>query len=307
MTAALPAPLTPAECDLRDFPRMMIDISRLRTSVFDSTLDDAAWRAGMNLWMSAFHSVPAGALEDDEGVLCKASGLNRDVKTWRKVRAAAMRGFVKCSDGRWYHETVAEFVLEAWLEKLAHRLSSGAGNAKRWGITFDPEPIKDAIASAAALLATLNPASKAIPKASRHMSRRDPGGIENLSQQEGENVPSGSQGTGTGTGKGQEEPNPNPPPTPDQKIISSFVVGRGKREGGGVTIEDPNERIARFQKTIAQALGKNGWTIVAAAADPTSPDYEQALQACKSAAQRIGKGWPRLWPAPQHSHAAGRA
>jgi uncharacterized protein YdaU (DUF1376 family) len=104
-----------------------------------------------------------------------------------------------------------------------------------------------------------------------------------------------------------DAPIPQPKPTPDQKNISSFVVGRGKRGGGGVTIEDPNERIARFQKTIAQALGKNGWTIVAAAADPTSPDYEQALQACKSAAQRIGKGWPRLWPAPQHSHAAGRA
>jgi uncharacterized protein YdaU (DUF1376 family) len=102
-------------------------------------------------------------------------------------------------------------------------------------------------------------------------------------------------------------PQPQPIPTPDQKNISSFVVGRGKRGGDSVTIEDPNERIARFQKTIAQALGKNGWTIVAAAADPTSPDYEQALQACKSAAQRIGKGWPRLWPAPQHSHAAGRA
>jgi hypothetical protein len=291
------APLTPADSDLRDFPRMMIDITRLRQSAFDSTTDDSAWRAGLNLWMSGFHSVPAASLDNDEAGLCKAAGLGRDIKTWRKIRDLAMRGWVLCADGRWYHETVAEFAIEAWLEKLAHRLSSGAGNAKRWGIAFDPEPIRLAISSASALLTALNPASKAIPKASRNISRCNPGGTDNQSRQDGETVPSGSQYKGTGNMKGEEEPS-SIPPTKKQDL-SSFVVGRAGKKAGGVTIEDPNERIARFQKTIAEAIGKEGWRIVAAAADPTSPDYDNALAVCKATATRLGKGWPRLWPAPQ--------
>ncbi len=98
--------------------------------------------------------------------------------------------------------------------------------------------------------------------------------------------------------------NTQPIPVQNQKEITSFVVGRGRAGKGDVTIEDPNDRLAIFQKKIAQELGKNGWTIVAAAADPTNPNYDQALQACKAAAQRLGKGWPRLWPTPQHRGAA---
>src|SRR4051794_28113345 len=108
MTDPLPDPLTPADCDLRDFSRMMLDIRRLRASGFDAIADDAAWRAGLNLWMSAFHDVPAASLEDNEAGLCKAAGLGRDLETWACVKADAMRGWVLCSDGRWYHGTLAE-------------------------------------------------------------------------------------------------------------------------------------------------------------------------------------------------------
>lgn len=198
-------PLTPPECDLRDFRSMMIDIPRLRGSEFDATPDDAAWRAGLNLWMTAFHSVPAAALDDNEGSLCKAAGLGRDLKTWRKVRVAAMRGFVLCTDGRWYHETVAEVALEAWLGKLAQQMSSGAGNAKRWGGSFDPDQIRASIRVSAALLSGLNPASKALQKASRYISGSDPGGNENLSRQDAQTVPSGSQVEGKGKGEEKEQ------------------------------------------------------------------------------------------------------
>lgn len=207
MTESLP-PLTPLECDLRDFPRMMIDITRLRASAFDATPDDAAWRAGVNLWFSGFHSIPAASLDNDDGALCKAAGLGRDLRTWRKVRAAAMRGWVLCSDGRWYHLTVAEVALEAWLEKLTQRLSSGAGNAKRWGAVFDPEPVKAQIGIAIGLLSALNPASKALPKASRH----HPTGTDFPSHQEQKSIPSGSQGEGNEKGRKVDSPGEPPPP-----------------------------------------------------------------------------------------------
>lgn len=208
------APLTPLNCNLQDFPRMMIDIPRLRGSEFDATLDDAAWRAGLNLWMTAWHQVPAASLPDDDANLAKHAGLGRDVKTWRKIRSTALRGWVKCNDGLLYHPVVAEMALEAWLEKLVQALSSGAGNQKRWGADFDPAPIEGEIERCADLLAALNPKSKALVKLARRKSRTPsephPDGKsqrgENASHRDAGNIPSGSQGTGTGKGIEESEP-----------------------------------------------------------------------------------------------------
>ena len=206
-------PMTPANCNLQDFPRMMIDIPRLRGSEFDAILDDGAWRAGLNLWLTSWHQVPAASLADDDAALAKAAGLGRDVRTWRKVKAEALRGWQLCSDGLLYHPVVAEMALEAWLEKLAQALSSGAGNAKRWGGVFDPAPIEAEIDQCAGMLAALNPKSKALAKAIRRKSRPtdtgNPDGTEKPSQRDTKTVPAGSQETGTG--KGIEERPPNPP------------------------------------------------------------------------------------------------
>jgi hypothetical protein len=86
---------------------------------------------------------------------------------------------VKCSDGMLYHEVVAEMALEGWLEKLTRRLSSGAGNAERWKIEFDPTPVRKEIAAAAFLLAGINAKSKWLTKQPVVMAMRDfrPDGI----------------------------------------------------------------------------------------------------------------------------------
>lgn len=172
----LPSPLVPPEVDLRDFPRMMIDITRLRGSDFDAQVDDRAWRAGVNLWFSCWHSVPAGSLTDAPAALAKAAGLGRDLRTWDEVADGALRGFVVCSDGRRYHTTVCEIALESWLEKLSQRISSGAGNNKRWGVAFDAETIERQIDRALDCLTALNPTSKSIPKARRRQSSRNTAG-----------------------------------------------------------------------------------------------------------------------------------
>lgn len=232
----LPPPLTPPDCDLRDFQRMMIDITRLRQSSFDSIIDDAAWRAGINLWFSAWHSVPAGSLADDDASLVKAAGLGRDLRQWHQIREVALRGFVACSDGRLYHRTVCEFALEAWIEKLKQRLISGAGNAKRWKSDFDPAPIERALIEAADLLSELSPQSKALAKVrglqSQRESRRDennippgsneaPGGMQAASREDRKLVPSGSLETGTGTGTGISDD--------DADASSPRVPARAKR------------------------------------------------------------------------------
>ena len=82
--------MTPVECDLRDFHRMPIDIPRLRQSSFDAVISSDAWRAGFNLWFAAWHSVPAGSLDDNEAALTKAAGLGRDIRTWREVAPDAL-------------------------------------------------------------------------------------------------------------------------------------------------------------------------------------------------------------------------
>lgn len=117
----LPAPITPVDCDLRDFPFMPLDITRLFNSEFHARASDAEWRAGLTLWLKSFHQVPAGSVPDDDVSLARLAELGRDVKAWKKVRATALHGWIKCSDGRFYHPVVAEKAAEAWTGKKSQR------------------------------------------------------------------------------------------------------------------------------------------------------------------------------------------
>ena len=138
LPAELPQPLVPAEVDLRDFGFMPLDIIRLFGSRFHAIASDAEWRAGVTLWAKSFHQVPAASLPDDDVELCRLAELGRDVKTWKRLRANAMHGWVLCSDGRWYHPVVSEKANEAWSRKRVARERSAKGNAKRWGYRDDP-------------------------------------------------------------------------------------------------------------------------------------------------------------------------
>lgn len=121
MTAAAPPPLVPAEVDLRDFGFMPLDVVRLRDAGISSKASGEEFRAAVLLWCAAWHQVPAGSLPDDEIELARFAGFGRVVREWRKVRDGALRSWVKCDDGRWYHPVVAEKALEAWDGKLFQR------------------------------------------------------------------------------------------------------------------------------------------------------------------------------------------
>jgi hypothetical protein len=152
-----PPPMTPPDCDLRDFSHMMLDITRLHQSDFDSIENDSAWRAGVNLWLSAFHSVPAGSLANSDASLAKAAGLGRDVRRWKRLRDDALRGFELCSDNRLYHRVVAATALDAWLGKLEQRRRSIAGGAKKHQRTPDTFEVDAQIRCAEELLGRLEP------------------------------------------------------------------------------------------------------------------------------------------------------
>lgn len=127
----LPDPLVPADVDLRGLPWMRLDIHRLLASELVALgTPEECWYALM-LWMRAWQQVPAASLPDDERVLAAFSGAGR---RWRKVRDMALRGFVRCSDGRLYHRVLAEQALLAWPERVKHRekRERDADRLRRW-------------------------------------------------------------------------------------------------------------------------------------------------------------------------------
>ena len=106
----LPEPLVPKEVDLRDFSKMPVKVNFLLNSdTWLLTSGDEA-EAAITLWCRAWHQVPAGSLPRDERLLARVSS---NEPNWRCIRDGAMRGFVPCSDGRYYHKAMVEIVMES--------------------------------------------------------------------------------------------------------------------------------------------------------------------------------------------------
>lgn len=114
----LPEPLVPAHVELKDFRYMPLLAQRLRDSKMVSSVSAEEFRSAVLLWAAAWHQTPAGSLPDDDGELAQLAGYGFMVKAWKKVRKGALRGYIKCSDGRLYHPVAAELVMEAWDTKL---------------------------------------------------------------------------------------------------------------------------------------------------------------------------------------------
>jgi hypothetical protein len=127
----LPDPPVPPDADLKDFPFTPIYRARLFGSSFHARATDAEWRAGVTLWLKSQDQVPAGSLPDDDIDLCRLAELGRDIKTWRKLKAGAMHGWNKHSDGRLYHQVIAEVVNEQLFGKLKRRWSTDCARARK--------------------------------------------------------------------------------------------------------------------------------------------------------------------------------
>lgn len=120
-----PDPLTPPDCDLRGLPFMPMDVVRLLDSDLFALSTGEEFKAALALWCKAWLQVPAASLPDDDRVLAHLSGAG---SRWKKLRPMALRGWVKCSDGRFYHPVVASKAADAWKHRLAQRERAN----KRW-------------------------------------------------------------------------------------------------------------------------------------------------------------------------------
>ena len=126
----LPDPPVPMDADLRHFPAMMIEVTRLLRSEFIMSASKAGIGAAFILWCSAWHEVPAGSLPKNERIRAKLALC--DWEEWKQVRDEAMNGYVLCSDQRYHHTTGAVFVLDAIKRSLVASEKGRKGAAARW-------------------------------------------------------------------------------------------------------------------------------------------------------------------------------
>lgn len=110
-------PLISEPIDLRNFPFMPLDVVRLRDSDLAAMSSAEGFRAAVLLWCASWHQVPASSLPTDDRILAKLAGFGRDIEKWADAKADALRGFIKCSDGRFYHPIIADKAIEAWGKK----------------------------------------------------------------------------------------------------------------------------------------------------------------------------------------------
>lgn len=101
--------------DVSDFPYMPLYIARLQRSKawLICKREPAMAFYSLNLWMRAWHEVPAGSIEDDDDILADAA--MADPKTWDKIKDKVLRGWER-RDGRLFHgfvTTIAETSFEA--------------------------------------------------------------------------------------------------------------------------------------------------------------------------------------------------
>ena len=126
-----PAPLTPADSDLRGYCFMPLDVVRLIDSDLFALSTGDEFKAAVALWCKAWLQVPAGSLPDDDRILAHLSSTG---PAWRKLKTAALRGWIRCSDGRLYHRTVAEKANEAWERRgeWMERQDNKSSRQRRW-------------------------------------------------------------------------------------------------------------------------------------------------------------------------------
>jgi uncharacterized protein YdaU (DUF1376 family) len=136
-------PLTPANCDLRDFAFMPLEIGRLRRSkawLFAKRQPELGFYM-MNLWTASWHELPAASMENDDDVLADAAMCPPE--RWSEVKAKVMHGWVLATDGRWYHPVVAEKARDSWAAKVSQRQRTANATAARRAKSSNVQTLDD--------------------------------------------------------------------------------------------------------------------------------------------------------------------
>jgi hypothetical protein len=257
-----PAPLVPAEVDLRGLPFMPLDVVRLLDSDLFALSNGDEFKAAVALWCKSWSQHPGGSLPDDDRVLAHLTSTG---PRWRKVKAMAMRGWVLCSDGRWYHPVVAEKAVEAWEHRQDYleEANNNAERQRRWrerqkALSTEIRelggvpPRKASLEAMEALLTEL--------RSNRY------GSVTSPSQSNDAAMPKTETGTETGTGTYLKPPptpafpvRPTAPPPPPDETQATLAgeAAKAMREAGvqAVNPSHPDLLDLLARGVTAQQLG----------------------------------------------------
>jgi hypothetical protein len=249
-----PAPLTPPDSDISDFGFMPLDVVRFRNSDLVAFEPAESILAALMLWGVAWHSTPAASLTDDDRSLAQAAGFGRAVKEWQQVREGALRGFIKCSDGRLYHPVVAEKANEAWKAKLRRLWATHCAAIRKRNERKD-DGQKDVTPSFEEWLVARDapPLSQAQPAVSRVTD------VKVTRDTPPKNAPRDREGTGKGQGQGESYSNNNRESAPQpaelrKRDVDPFDVMNitdGLARRAGVPHSQPTH-VARNLDTVRQ-------------------------------------------------------
>lgn len=116
--------------DVRCLPYMPLHIERLRRSkawLRCKRRPELAFYL-MNLWMRAWHEVPAGSIEADDDVLADAAMCSPD--EWERIKSDVLQGWEE-RDGRWHHHVVTELATDGLQKVEASRKRTEAARQAR--------------------------------------------------------------------------------------------------------------------------------------------------------------------------------
>jgi hypothetical protein len=226
-----PDPLVGADVDLKDFAFMPLDVVRLRDSDLAMRSTAEAFRAAVLLWCVSWHQSPPASLPDDDVSLAQWAGCGRDLKAWRRLREGALRGFVRCSDGRLYHPIVAEKARDAWDGKLRLRHRRECERIKK-----------------AAQRASTAPVYPTFDEWKQHLANTG-------TDQWVAPVPVVSPGTCDDCPEGQEDECPEGRPCAVPPLKGQGIGDRGQ---GNIEKQQPAQRAARFAEFWAAYPNRKG-------------------------------------------------
>lgn len=128
----IPDPLVSPDCDCTDLDGFMLNVEKLMASELVALASHEAVAAALFLWCRAWKQKPAASLPDDDKVI--ASFARLPLARFRKLKDHILRNFVKCSDGRLYHTTLAVEAMRAWQKKktFQDKREKDAERLRKW-------------------------------------------------------------------------------------------------------------------------------------------------------------------------------
>jgi Protein of unknown function (DUF1376) len=121
-------PLISAEIDVSGLPSFMLNTQKLLASELMANTTGEVLNGALRLWCMAWQQKPPASLPDNNKVLADFAHMSANV--FKKLKNQVMRGFVLCSDGRWYHPVLVEEARRAYAHRL--RVQKEVERVKKW-------------------------------------------------------------------------------------------------------------------------------------------------------------------------------